>query len=43
MGPGRLPVVLAEAVQSIINCATDERKVYNLVKEGSSKAQVFGT
>lgn len=40
IGPGKLCVVLAELVQRIINSALDERKVYNLVKEGSSNISV---
>lgn len=42
LGPGSLSRVLMETVQNCINCATDERKVFNLVKEGSSKVCVTG-
>ena len=42
LGPASLPLVLMETVQSCINCAVDERKVYNLVKEGSGKVCVTG-
>ena len=42
LGPGKLSRVLMETVQACINCATDERKVYNLVKEGSGKVCVTG-
>ncbi|XP_070188545.1 polycomb protein SCMH1-like isoform X2 [Littorina saxatilis] len=43
LGPGSLSRVLMETVQNCINCATDERKVFNLVKEGSSKVCVTAT
>ena len=42
LGPASLSRVLMETVQSCINCAVDERKVYNLVKEGSSKVCITG-
>lgn len=42
LGPASLSQVLMETVQSCINCAMDERKVYNLVKEGSSKVCITG-
>ncbi|KAL8611349.1 hypothetical protein ACOMHN_014404 [Nucella lapillus] len=43
LGPGSLSLVLMETVQSCINSATDERKVYHLVKEGNGKASVSGS
>ena len=41
-GPNRLSLVLSETVQAVINASSDERKVYNLVKEGSGKVSVSG-
>ncbi|PVD27967.1 hypothetical protein C0Q70_10543 [Pomacea canaliculata] len=43
LGPGTLSRVLQECVQNCIDCAVQERQVYNLVKEGSSKVIITAT
>ncbi|KAK7483316.1 hypothetical protein BaRGS_00025483 [Batillaria attramentaria] len=43
IGPAGLLRVLQEVIQSCIDCAFQERQVYNLVKEGSSKVTVTAT
>ncbi|XP_076467384.1 polycomb protein SCMH1-like [Babylonia areolata] len=43
LGPGSLSRVLMETVQACIGCASDERKVFYLVKEGNGKANITAT